>query len=218
MPYGPKPLPLPDRFWPKVDKRRPDQCWLWTGHTNGAGYGQIFRGNRKELAHRIAWELENGSIPKRRIILHRCDNSACVNPAHLLLGTQRDNMQDRSDKRMDNYTPHFSKLAAEDVVKIVDRYKSGDLQSVIAADFNVSGPTVSQIIRGKIWTHVTRNLDLPERGRRHSKERKLSDDDIRRIRALYAEGETQKALGDAFGVSKALVQQIVTGRAWKHVS
>jgi len=210
---GPKPIPVEKRLWSKVEKTR--GCWFWTGQTNGAGYGLLLRDGRTRLAHRIVWELENGPIPEGNLVRHMCDNPACVNPAHLRLGTQRDNMRDRLISARVHYAG--VKLTADDVVNIVDLYKKGETQKSIAKRYGVSEPTVSGIMRGLCWQHVTNTLDLPARGRRNQCQRKLTDPQIVEIRSRYDRGEHQKQLSEEFGVSKALVQQIVTGKAWKHV-
>lgn len=87
------------RFWRQVD-RDPQQwtCWLWTGGTTPFGYGLARRSDgsqwRGVVAHRVAWELMRGPIPHDMQVLHRCDEPSCVNPIHLFLGTQRDNVRD----------------------------------------------------------------------------------------------------------------------------
>lgn len=88
--------PLEERFWSKVDKRGPDDCWLWTGALNGSmGYGTIQRGGRGEgqvRAHRLSWELAHGPIPEGLIIDHLCRTPRCVNPGHMELVTFRENI------------------------------------------------------------------------------------------------------------------------------
>lgn len=88
-----------DRFLAKVKKT--DSCWLWTASSNGHGYGQFAVSRRlgKPLAaHRVSFVIHVGPIPKGMFVLHRCDIPACVNPQHLFLGNQKDNMQDRIAK------------------------------------------------------------------------------------------------------------------------
>lgn len=82
--------PLADRFWSKVD--RSADCWLWTGARTPTGYGALH--GQERLAPRMAWTLSVGPIPMGLQVLHRCDNPPCVNPDHLWLGTQQDNMAD----------------------------------------------------------------------------------------------------------------------------
>ena len=93
----PEPRGPEDRFWAQVEKRGPDECWLWVGATL-KGYGRGNWNGEHYYAHRKSWELANGPIPDGLYILHACDNPPCVNPAHLRPGTQAENVRDMVER------------------------------------------------------------------------------------------------------------------------
>ena len=100
-----------ERFWEKVDKKNKNGCWMWIGHTRGNGklqYGKFDIHGKQISAHRMSWILTNGDIPdihgtdkRGTCILHKCDNTLCVNPSHLFVGTHADNMRDKVIKGRD---------------------------------------------------------------------------------------------------------------------
>lgn len=155
--------PLDVRFWAKVDRRGPDECWPWTGSTS-RGYGYISPGGPRHMivpAHRVAWELANdASIPDGLWVLHRCDNPVCVNPAHLWLGTVADNNRDmfakgrgwqqvHPERMVRGERHHNSVLTDIEVREIRDRYESGETnQSALGREFGVSHSTIQRIVRG----------------------------------------------------------------------
>lgn len=85
------------RFWAKVDKS--GDCWIWTANCTSGGYGQFqYSYKQPRQAHRVAWELELGPVPIGLDVLHHCDNPPCCRPDHLFLGTDADNVADRTRK------------------------------------------------------------------------------------------------------------------------
>lgn len=166
MTPGPKPTALASRFWPKV--RKADGCWEWLGSKNSRGYGRIYGGG---FAHRVAWTQAIGAIPNGMFVCHRCDNPSCVNPDHLFLGTQRDNMRDCKAKGRnspppanDSYRRNFgregeahpgARLTAAQVRRIREVYtgRRGE-QLALAREYGVSPSTVHLIVHGRKWRHA----------------------------------------------------------------
>lgn len=96
------------RFWAKVQRDGPDECWPWFGEKNNQGYGRFIlwhgRSRTRILTHRLSLQLAGAAVPDDAKVLHRCDNPPCVNPAHLRVGTQSDNMRDALKKGRLNLT------------------------------------------------------------------------------------------------------------------
>lgn len=95
-----KPTPLHIRYERHIDRNGPNGCWIWTGSGNKAGYGQFRigrsnQGNPVISVHRWSYEHHKGPIPEGQIVRHRCDNPRCSNPEHLVLGTHKDNSDDK---------------------------------------------------------------------------------------------------------------------------
>lgn len=108
-----------DRFWSQVGKG--DCCWVWTGATNREGYGRFYACRDSFLAHRVAWSITKGDVPQDKLVCHHCDNPKCVNPEHLFLGTNHDNMQDmtakgRHPKLQKTHCPHGHEYTPENTV------------------------------------------------------------------------------------------------------
>jgi hypothetical protein len=128
------------RFWSLVAVGAADECWLWLGAHGDKGYGCFYFQKRVRPAHRVAWSLTNGLIPSGLVVMHRCDNPQCVNPAHLSVGTYVDNNMDMVRKGR-----HRGKLTPEHVIAIRADIR---LHRLIAADYGVSRTMVSNIKRG----------------------------------------------------------------------
>lgn len=149
--------PLPEltdsdlfRFWAKVEKRGPADCWLWTSAAIPFGHGQFTLGKRPNArpyyAHRISWTLAHGSIPAGLQVCHTCDTPKCVNPAHLFLGTQLDNLRDASRKGRLSLARKSNRA---NKAKAIDLYRAGGLtQRQIADACGVSHITVNRWFKG----------------------------------------------------------------------
>lgn len=148
-----------ERFWGKVDKRGPDDCWEWGACGNSNGYGLLKVDGRMALVHRFSWTLAYGPIPEGLCVLHKCDNRACCNPAHLFLGTHRDNMRDRDRKGRNNALAGerhgMARLTKEQVLEIRRNYKKGDVsRRELAAKHGVSPSHISDIVSERYWKHL----------------------------------------------------------------
>lgn len=158
----------PDRFWSKTDKNGPimpgmaSRCWMWTSGSDRYGYGRFSIGGIKYKSHRIAWLITNGAIPESTdhhgiCVCHRCDNRICVNPDHLFLGTNADNIRDRDSKgRISRGDAHYAaKLRSSDILSIRSRYSVGRITMMsLALEFGVSSQTIGKIINRRIWKHI----------------------------------------------------------------
>lgn len=143
-----------ERFWAKVAKAGPDECWLWKATLGNHGYGVLsVRHGETETSHRLAWSFTNGPIPDGAFVLHKCDVRACCNPRHLALGTQADNIghmwsRGRQQKYPKGETHHCAKLTWEIVAEI--KAATGSNRKV-AAMFGIGRQTVQDIRAGKRW-------------------------------------------------------------------
>ena len=149
-------MTVEERFWSKVDKRNPDECWNWKGSLFAGGYGQFSLNHSTPVpAHRFSYELCNQPIPEGLYVCHTCDNRACVNPAHLWVGTQSENIKDMFRKGRDNH-PHgeevnWSKLTEQQVRDIREQTASGIYQYVVAEKYGICQSNVSRIVNRNSW-------------------------------------------------------------------
>lgn len=143
------------RFWSFVDRRGLDECWLWQGGTGypPGDYGHLKVGGRTERAHVFSYRLHHGSIPRGMVVCHACDTPRCVNPSHLWLGTQMDNVRDRNTKGRTAQIPQ--KLTAGDARTIRARYAEGGItMSALAREYAVSPQSIRAVVRRETWRHV----------------------------------------------------------------
>lgn len=172
-----KPRELPDfteseksKFWSCVDTSGGEKsCWEWMGvkwaRKNGVGrYGLFARHGRSFSTHRLAWLFSKGPIPDGLLVCHHCDNPPCCNPAHLFLGTQKDNIADRNRKGRQPVNPFSLKrgenhekttLTEAQVREMRHLYQPWKMScSKLAKMFGMTKDGVHSIIARRTWKHV----------------------------------------------------------------
>lgn len=133
-------------------------CWNCTSHARSkAGYSRFRSNGKMTLVHRYMYEQKYGKIPDGMFACHRCDNPACINPDHIFIGTNQDNIDDMCNKNRQNKTKgsnHYkSKLTDEQVREI--RFKSSGLsQNYLSRKYGVVQSVIWAIINGHIWKHI----------------------------------------------------------------
>lgn len=191
-----KPLPLDEtaysadarkRFWKKVIRGNPDDCWKWIGALTHDGYGRFGNNRKTVVAHRVAFRMEVGEIPEEMLVCHTCDNPPCCNPRHFVLGTQWDNTLDKMAKG--RYATGERSGAHTHPEKI----RRGDNHP-----FRLD-PTMHAFGEGVNTAKLTAEKVI--RIRRFYASRKFS----------------AMSLAKRFGVSVSNIRFIVDGRTWKHL-
>lgn len=142
--------PINERFMSFIKERKVDKCWEWSGSKNSKGYGRFHDHRGKWTgAHRVSYEIHKGMIPKGMHVLHHCDNPSCVNPDHLFIGNNQDNMD---DKLLKGRQPAL--LLDGDVINIIAYHKLTGLSNrQIAAMYNISRGVINNIINLKTKTY-----------------------------------------------------------------
>lgn len=135
-----------ERFETKYMPVTESGCWLWTDRMDKYGYGLFYMNSRKYGSHRVSWEIHNGPIPEGKQINHKCHVRCCVNPHHLYVGTQAENMLDKMERGL-----AAVKLKASDILEI----RNSTLPTKeLAIKYDVSTGTIYKIISRAIWAHI----------------------------------------------------------------
>jgi hypothetical protein len=141
------------RFLEHVNKT--DTCWLWTGCCHKKGYGQFKINGKTVKAHRWSYEQHKGAIPEGLMMRHKCDVRNCVNPDHLEVGTNTDNMRDMVERGRHVPAMRGVGTLTEDDVREIRKLHVQGLNGVqISMRYPVAFSTIYRILNGQYWAHV----------------------------------------------------------------
>lgn len=147
-------MDIKKRFMEFVSVNPDSECWEWDGVIR-QGYGRFHLDGKMQTAHRVSWQIYNGLI-NGFLVLHKCDNKCCVNPEHLFLGTQRDNVHDmikkQRHKTLKGSANPNAKLNEEKARQIRDYYADGGTSyAKLAREFNVSPKLIELVVKNLMW-------------------------------------------------------------------
>lgn len=200
-----------ERFESRVSREK-HSCWVWTGPLDKNGYARFRNATGyPELVHRVAWRFYRDVDPGILCVLHRCDNPRCVNPRHLYLGTQADNVADmwargRANPGVSRGERHGCAKLTEEAVKEIRTSK--DTARKLAEKHGVSDTQIYDVRHGKSWRHhKTPPIPCPVR-------RRLTKEDVLAIRASEERGAV---LAKRYGVRSSTISRILTRVRWRNI-
>jgi hypothetical protein len=209
-----------ERFAQRFSINQTTGCWEWTGYKNAYGYGVIageingkryVKAGQQMLAHRVAWILFRGEIPEGdgyhgSVVMHTCDNPGCVNPVHLKLGTQADNVRDMEDKRRHVVGARLKQTGIDHFRSLITRQEEVELicsgkhqNAELAQMFNVSVDVIKRVKRQN-------GAARPDPDKYRNKP--LSQEAIDHIRSTPP---GTRGLGKLYGVGKTTIANIRKG-------
>ena len=128
------------------------------GELDRDGYRRLHLNRQRIRAHRFVWMLCNGEIPDGMLVLHSCDNPPCINPAHLRLGTNIENVRDRTERGRQprGEKAYQARITEKQAKAIIAALRADESQTRIAQQFGINKWLVHDIKRGKTWKHLPR--------------------------------------------------------------
>lgn len=151
------PPKIQSRFWAKVTKGDPSECWEWNRGCDADGYGVFHFKYATYRAHRMAWTLTHGELSPALAICHRCDNPPCCNPAHMFPGTLNDNNVDKAQKGRSLIGAENPRARITDaqVLEIRRLSAMGVRRRALSERFSISVAQTRRIVVGEQWAHLS---------------------------------------------------------------
>lgn len=190
-------------------------CYIITSHkSTSRGRITFHRKGKSKLAHRYVWELINGEIPKGKVIRHKCDNSSCINPEHLELGTQAENIKDSIESN--NFK--LNKLTKEEVEEIL--LDSNSTHKQLSRKYHVNILAIRHLRKGKTWSYIRpdikRKMNYSLKGERNY-HAKLNEQQVIQIHRRIRRGHTNIQISRNYPVTADAISKIRRGINWKHI-
>jgi hypothetical protein len=203
-----------------------DECWLWMKPLR-CWYGGIWCGERQRTisTHRASYEVYVGPIPDGLCVLHRCDVPRCVNPRHLFLGTQSDNIADRHAKgrtvviRLTGSNAPHAKLTEGDVAEIRKLRSAGYTLQRLGEMYGIEPSGICMMCTGKTWKSAPGPITPKKTHEEINQVRAvLREELIPQIREKHSLGVKTSKIATDFGVAPRTIRDIINGLTWKHVA
>jgi transposase len=212
-------------FWDRVNTQLQyleNGCIVFTGHKNGDGYGRITKDGKLVYVHREVWKKHNPDKEITGVIMHSCDNPACVNPDHLSHGTQADNVADMVAKGrrvvVQGSKQSDAKLNESQIPEIRKLILSGMAYEKIGDMFGVTHAAIRAIAVGRTWTHVPMEDGSSGKNFVLRTKPRIFATDVPKIRKMLAENISCAAISRIFNVSEDAIFDIKHNRSWSNVS
>jgi len=210
---------LTKRFWKKANILDENSCWEWKAGLDSKGYGSFGINYKSIRAPRVAYMILYGkySIPEGMSVCHACDNRKCVNPSHLFIGSNYDNVQDRHTKGRDGSAKGQnhgrSKLTNENVYYIRESFSNGlKTRKELCDMFSMSIGMIKNIINGNYWKSVGGTIT------KGSRSKKLVESQVIEIKKLLLDGKLMKKdIAERYNVTPSCINSIDKNVSWKWV-
>lgn len=225
------PMKVLKRFWNYVlVPAKLTECWEWIGPKNEHGYGIFYYNSKRVKAHRFSYKCYNGEFDYTLFVCHKCDNPSCINPSHLFLGTQFDNMNDmknkgRSPRGEKSGTSKLTELDVKQILTDITLYKYKTILE-ITNEYDVKSAQIIRILNSKNWVHITKDFNIKyiknilkskQNTGENNPNSKLTEDNVRDIRKRLQNGETGSSIAKLYSVGKGSISEIKNFKRWTNV-